>query len=441
MSSSKKIPYSINLSSQSYLINQSLRKPPNSSKTQKSQKPLKQKSNPDLSIKNSAKNKITNSVSKLNTSPHQSKPTTARKSQNNESSQISILKDCLSKKTGNNSQIFNKSVKNFNSKSQKIIQELGCIFDSNKISTPLNNQTNFKYYNQKKNKSVINFDEKKIISIRNNSKSINFSKIDDNLNKTSSFSNLYIQRNNKNQTKSLIDFLFEKDNNDYIDLPLNSNKLVNKLNTYTKRIKYVQKLKSKEININKEIIKSMKNGIFNYKNQYFSPTYKNIEINQNNFPSNNNILSKNIHFNSSCKKLCTDVGNEYHKKSIKDLMYAMHDSRKTDKFIIEMRVNSNSAKRNKFSYNGNCDNEEVDKFYENKKIREKSELLAYKKNQKLNCLLSKIPKHPIYKKQGCREVNKLYVNEGKNYFLTKNDDRYVVKYEDTVMPVNNTLFS
>ena len=443
MSTNKKLPYSINLSSQSYLINPSLIKTLNYTIKQKLLKPKKQKTNSDLCAKNSSKNKIINSMSKLNTTFQHSIPTTARVSQNNELSKICIFKEFFPKKVKNYSKIFNKTMKNFNFNSQKIIQDLDYIFDENKIKTPLNTQTKFQFYNHKKNNSAINYFENKILTTRNNlSKSTNFNRIDDSFNKNPSKSIFYNLNNNKN-TKSLLDFVLDNENNDYLDLHQNSNKLINKLNRYTKRLKYVQQIKPKETNINKEIIKSMKNGIFSYKSQHSSPTYKNIEINKKNLPINN-ILLKNAHFNSNYKKFNNDVGNDFYIKSINDLMRSMHESKKTEKFIFEMRVNSNShsnsKKRSKFSYNGNCDNDEEDKFFENKKIKGKNKILGLKKNQKLNCLLSKIPKHPIYSKKGYLGGKYLNDSKEKDYFFIKKDEKYVFKYDDPIMPVNNTLF-
>ena len=268
----------------------------------------------------------------------------------------------------------------------------GNIKDSNKI-----------YFSDlnKKNTNIFSNTTKLEFSLKHNS----LNKKIDNL-----YNSEYSLKKNKNKKvtfstykdKSYINKILFTNDDDYtfVNGHINNNKLLSKLNHYTKREKYSYKPTAK--NVTKDLLKSMKKYLNNEITSYKSSNSKINEIPKsknimNYYDSMRSTIKSYINFNNSIKNLSkyshlrnnnfcpfsseyntninsgkdlfkNDIKDEFG-KSLSNIISKIRDERKTNSFIKELKINNKLIKPKKairfsFSQEKNERNEYLnDEFY------------------------------------------------------------------------------
>jgi hypothetical protein len=327
-------------------------------------------------------------------------------------------KDNMKKETENCKEIFHKTKNNYLNKIpiRKIkIPHYNLSGVTQKKDIIINNSSNQYYFTtgnikdsnkiffsdlNKKNKNIFSNTTKLEFSLKHNS----LDKKIDNL-----YNSAYSLKKNKNKKVTFATYkdesyinkiLFNNDEDcTFINGHINNNKLLSKLNHYTKREKYSYKPIAK--NVTKDLLKSMKKYLNNEITSYKSSSSKINEIpkskNIMNYYDSISISKQNfINFNNSIKNLSKysqlrnnnfcHISSEYSNinskkdlfknelkdefgKSLSNIINKIRDERKTNNFIKELKINNKLIKSKKairfsFSQEKNERNEYLnDEFY------------------------------------------------------------------------------
>ena len=311
-------------------------------------------------------------------------------------------KDNMKKEKENCKEIFHKTTKSFlNKVPLRKIKNPNYNLNgvTQKKNTSINNSNNQYYFTTGniKDSNKIYFSElnKKNNNVFSNTTKIEFSSKHNNLDKKidNLYNSAYSLKKNKNKKvafstykdKSYLNkILFNNDDDcTFINSHINKNKLLSKLNHYTKRENFSYKLTAK--NVTKDLLKSMKKYLNNEIISYKSSSTKINKIPKskcimNYYDSMRSSINKYIYFNNSIKNLSkysqlrnnnfcpfsseyininsrkdlfkNELKDEFG-KSLSNIINKIRDERKTNNFIKELKINNkliNSKKAIRFSF-------------------------------------------------------------------------------------------
>ena len=326
-----------------------------------------------------------------------------------------------------------------------------------------------------KSKGVIKFDFSDLIHKSNlgyattrlnlNSKKKNYKKNIDDMYNIAYHSK--IKQNKKRYTSfqkdsKFISKFFSNDNDDYLNIKnqRNKNKLLNKLNLYTKRenINFEEENKTQrglltiKHLINKKSLFSPESNKSNNKSiNYFHKslsTYKQHNNYLNKFSRNKELLSpslteyninknKNIKQTPSTKLFKTKICS-----ALSKVINSIREDRKTCKFIKELnknkKIKNNSNKNIRFSFSGNKDNDIIDEFYSPNK--NKINIIQFNENNKrnnkqnINYFIKKNISSGNFRRNSKNKNKYNAINVRINNFINAYNDK-----KNNIMPVNKAI--